>query len=124
MKINNKNPELIILYEKMSEHTKNECAKNCKLPHTCCSIEYCNIAYEYAKEEYGIELQETDLYHDGHTRLPYMSETGCTVQPHLRPLCTLHTCAIYAWGFKPNDEEWTKKYFEIRERIDEVEFGN
>ena len=58
-----------------------------------------------------------------------MGESGCTAAPHLRPLCTVHTCDIMGFGFKraPDDtpaaaEEaraWTKKYFELRNAISE-----
>lgn len=37
---------------------------------------------------YGVELKDT-----GHPALPFMGEGGCTVAPHLRPLCSLHVCA-------------------------------
>lgn len=48
-----------------------------------------------------------------------MGEDGnCILEPHLRPLCTLHQCMIDSWGFDPEDPEWTRKYFELRGRID------
>ena len=56
----------------------------------------------------------------GHPTLPFMGPNGCTVEPHLRPLCTMHTCAINAFGFKPDDPEWTVKYFVLRELIEEA----
>jgi len=78
------------------------------------------MAMEMAKER-GVELTPT-----GHSKLLFMSGTGCVVPPHLRPLCTLHTCDINSWGFKPNDTdgEWTKKYFDIRNKIEDEEWKN
>lgn len=50
-------------------------------------------------------------------------ERGCIAPPHLRPLCTLHTCDMSGLGFKRDDPlgEWTDKYFELRNEIDEFE---
>ena len=66
--------------------------------------------------ERGIELESID-----HATLPYMGESGCIVEPQHRPLCTLHTCAISAFGYKSFDTEWNNKYWKIRDSIDEVE---
>jgi hypothetical protein len=79
---------------------------------------YCGCAEDYARDEWGVDL--TPLKTD-HPTLPFMSETGCVVSPHLRPLCTLHTCDMNGLGFKKNDFEWTDKYFKLREQIDELE---
>ena len=54
-----------------------------------------------------------------HPRLKFMSPTGCVVPPHLRPLCTLHTCDVNGRGFKPNDPAWTARYFALREQLEE-----
>jgi hypothetical protein len=79
----------------------------------------------------GITLPKTE-----HPRLPFMGveivssgfpalskmeETGCTVPPHLRPLCTMHTCDINSCGFKPSDPRWTKEYFKLRVIIERLE---
>lgn len=100
------------LYDEMYHHTQPECAKNCRVPFSCCSLVYCEAAKAYALEK-GIELKET-----GHPKLLFMSAAGCIVPPWLRPMCTMHTCAINGLGFKPNDEKWTNKYFELREQIE------
>lgn len=109
-------PILVKTYQQMAEHTEPECASNCKLPRTCCDAFYCEMAAQWAKQEYGIVLKPT-----GHPTLPFMGPNGCTVEPHLRPVCTVHVCSINTLGFKPGDEAWTEKYFELRERIDELE---
>lgn len=75
---------------------------------------YCAITRDYAAEQ-GVQLVET-----GHPTLPFMGPNGCTIEPHLRPLCTLHTCAINSFGFKPDDMAWTERYFKLREAIEDA----
>lgn len=108
--------QMVEAYQKMYLHTKDECA-NCSLPHTCCSVEYCDLAEQRAKT-FGIHLHKT-----GHPRLPYMGPQGCVVKPYLRPLCTLHTCDMNGLGFKKKDKEmkWTDEYFRLRDLIVETE---
>lgn len=108
------NLRLIQLFKDMSDLTSPECASSCRAPHACCSPEYCDLAEEYAKQQ-GEQL----LPAMQHPTLKYMSTTGCVVVPHLRPLCTLHVCSINGFGFKPGDEEWTTKYFDLRNDIEE-----
>jgi hypothetical protein len=79
---------------------------------------YCGCAEEYARDEWGVDLTPLKT---GHPTLPFMGDSGCVVPVHLRPLCTIHTCEIAANGFKRGDTEWTEKYFELRERIEELE---
>jgi len=74
------------------------------------------MAKENAIEE-GVRLHTTN-----HPTLMYMGPNGCIVEPHLRSLCTFHTCAINNLGFKPGDEFWTAKYFELRTQIEELSF--
>lgn len=110
--------QLIDLYQQMADHTLPECKNTCALPLTCCSPEYCHMAIMIAKTDWGIELKKTD-----HKILPLMGPDGCTAAPHLRPLCSLHTCQVNSLGFKmgPGGKKWTTKYFEIREQIDVLE---
>lgn len=107
---------LVKLYRVMHEMTEPECAR-CLRPHSCCSPEYCLSAKEVAKE-WGAVLVET-----GHPQLPFMGPTGCTVEPHLRPLCTAHTCEIGSLGMKRGDQAWTERYFRIRQIIDALELS-
>jgi hypothetical protein len=85
------------------------------VPHSCCSPEYCRIASESvaAQSEPKLVVLKTD-----HPTLPYMGKDGCVCPPHLRPLCTLHVCSINSFGFDPLDEEFTRKYFELRNKIE------
>lgn len=108
--------KLTELYQQMYELTEPECAK-CRASRSCCSPEYCQLAMQRAAE-FGVTLTPT-----GHDRLPLMGKAGCIAPPHLRPLCTLHTCDMSGLGFKRDDPlgEWTDKYFELRNEIDEFE---
>ena len=108
---------LILLYQKLADHTLPECKHTCQVPLSCCSPEYCDMAIRCAKEDWHIDLPTTD-----HVRLPLMGENGCTAPPYLRPWCTLHTCQVNSFGFKPGDEAWTKKYFDLRDEIEELEY--
>lgn len=110
------NPLLIPLYQKMYEMTEPECRSSCRCPQSCCDSMYCDIAKEYAKEVWSADLQPT-----GHPTLPFMSATGCIVPPHMRPMCTLHTCDIGGLGFKRNDPKWTAEYFRLRGQIETIE---
>jgi hypothetical protein len=105
------------LFQQMYELTEPECRLTCRCPQSCCSPEYCDFAEEFARE-HGETLQATN-----HPRLKFMGEKGCIIPPHLRPLCTLHTCDIGNLGFHRSDPKWTKKYFELREQI-EKELAN
>jgi len=112
------------LWQQMADHTRPVCMSggggalaerargDCMRPGSCCSPEYCEMAIEIAKEQ-GEELIPT-----GHGNLPLMGPLGCVAPPHIRPLCTFHVCCISSLGFRPNEEEWTREYFRIREQIE------
>jgi len=75
---------------------------------------YCEEAIRYAKEDWNVDLQPT-----GHPKLPLMGPTGCTAAPHLRPICTVHTCQIGSLGTSKN-RQWDKEYFDLRGRIEDL----
>lgn len=106
--------KLIDLYQQMYELTRPECDK-CRAPRSCCSPEYCDLAEEVAAER-GVQLIATK-----HPTLKFMGANGCIVPPHLRQLCTVHTCDIGNLGFKKHDAAWTKRYFQLRSEIDVLE---
>lgn len=111
--------ELISLYREMYELTEPECRCSCRLPRSCCAPEHCEFAAAVTKElwDEDINPQRTG------SEIPFMGENGCVLEPHLRPNCTLHTCDINAFGFKMHpalDSEWDKKYWALRERINEL----
>lgn len=113
--------KLVQIYQKMADLTAPECAGvgkgSCRVPHSCCDEMACIITKEFALTQ-GVVLQE---YPPNHKGAFYLGENGCTVAPHLRPICTVHTCQIGSLGFKPGDPKWTKKYFKIRDTIDALE---
>ena len=106
--------KIIQIFQQMADLTLPECRK-CPNPLSCCSPEYCEMAIDYARNTCGVTLERTE-----HPKLPLMGESGCTVAPHLRPLCSLHTCEINSMGLKRGDKEWTEKYFQLRVEIEEA----
>jgi hypothetical protein len=77
---------LIDLYQELSDLTRPICA-TCDPPFKCCQGESgktgCFRAGWWAKNVYGIELEKTDSY---------LTPTGCSVAPFLRPACAMHLC--------------------------------
>lgn len=111
--------QLIILYQQIAEHTEPVCASQCSqstLKYRCCDKDYCEIAIRWTKIKYGIDLPITD-----NKELPLMGENGCIAAPHHRPICSIHCCSITSLGHKAKPEDWTKKYFEIRDEIEKLE---
>ena len=108
--------KLIQLYQLMAELTKPECA-NCRGPYSCCNSAYCHETIEWAATQWATTLVPTN-----HPNLPLLGPSGCIAAPHLRPCCTLHTCEINSLGYKKGDNNWTKKYFKLRQQIDAEEF--
>jgi hypothetical protein len=107
--------QLVELYRQLSDLTRPECAA-CRVPNSCCGAEYCREAERWAQEKWGVTLART-----GHPRLPFMGPAGCTVLPHLRPICTRHTCEVNSLGCKRGDLKWTERYFDLCQQIDEME---
>jgi len=113
--------QLPILYQKIADLTTPsccngtaECAQFAARKYRCCERQYCEMARKFAKEKYGIDLQDT-----GNPDLPFMGENGCSVAPHLRPVCAIHVCSI-AWSpvsHIENDEEKTKEHMALRDEI-------
>lgn len=103
--------KLVVLYQELYQLTNPKCGA-CRLPNSCCSQEYCELTMEYAREEWGVELQPTE-----HPTLPLMGEKGCTAAPHLRPQCTAHVCEQHL--MRP--DEFAEKYFDLRDRVNDAE---
>lgn len=110
---------MIALYDELQSHTFKDCQSHCLNIAGCCAPEYCERTRAFAKETYGVTLEET-----GHPVLPFMSEIGCTVKPYLRPECTEFICCIRKHGKKPGDPRWTQKYFALRRKILMIELRN
>lgn len=111
-----KPPELVVLYQQMAEHTAPICSNKCKNKFSCCDKVHCEEAERFAREHYDIELKRTN-----HPDLPFMGESGCTVAPHYRPRCTMHTCSVSQIGFEPFDSAWNEKYMRLRAQIETLE---
>lgn len=111
-----KRRRLVALYADLAAHTEPECTGACERPMTCCQERYCEIAMDFAVEHWGVELQTT-----WHRALPLMGPDGCTVAPHLRPICTAHTCEICEHGAKRGDAAWTERYYVLRDAIADLE---
>lgn len=112
-------PKLIKLYQELADLTLPECRLVCKKPYSCCSSEYCEFSMHLAKQR-GVTLEPT-----GHARLPLMGPTGCIAPPHLRPMCTAHTCEMAGLGYKKGDTEgkWSIRYFDLRSLIGQAEMA-
>lgn len=112
---------LIKLYSEMSDLTSPECKCTCRVPYGCCSPEHCEITIQWAMERWGIELRRVNGLGTRGDILPLLGHNGCTAEPHLRPLCTVHTCAINSLGYKRGDQNWTEKYFKLRNKLEALE---
>ncbi len=99
------------LYQEMYELTNNDCGCDYSKPYRCCEAQYCNIAKKFAKDKYSIELLPIN------NEMPFMGALGCIVEPHLRPLCTMHACCITYKEGKFPDSNKTKEYFYLRDLI-------
>jgi len=106
---------LVALYAELAAHTESECAA-CARPFSCCEARYCAFAIEFARDQWDVALPPT-----WHATLPLMGPDGCTAAPHLRPICTAHTCETNEHGCKRGDEAWTARYDALRARIGEIE---
>jgi len=106
--------KLVGSYERMADLTLAHCKTSCRSLGSCCSPEYCAMAIEIARDEWGMELKTTN-----HPTLPLLDATGrCTAPPHVRPLCTVHSCDISALGFFRSDVSLTRRYFVLRQQIE------
>ena len=107
-------------YQKMAGLTKPKCGGSGCAPYKpgrCCERMYCEMAKSIAMDEYGVDLEYVDSAAD----VPFLKDGACVVPPHMRPLCTLHTCKISAIGCDPTDPTWTKEYFALRDQIEHLE---
>lgn len=111
----NANPRLVEAYQQLADHTRPKCA-SCRAPFACCQPDHCETTRQMALELFGVALVET-----GHPRLPFMGESGCIVAPHMRPVCSVHTCGINAAGHD-SDAVWDERYWKLRFEADELLF--
>jgi len=97
------------LWAEMAAMTMAKCRDTCHSMGSCCEGMYCDMAAEIM-EKSGEKVPER----------PFVKDGMCVIPPHFRPLCSLHQCKISGLGFDPKDPKWTKKYFELREKLEEI----
>ena len=107
---------LVELYAQLAALTQSECSGACARPRSCCEEKYCAFAIDFASKHWRVELSPT-----WHPALPLMGDDGCTALPHLRPMCTAHTCEMCEHGEKRGDPAWTAHYHEIMAAIGALE---
>lgn len=90
-------------FRTLAEHTEPKCGA-CRAAYICCTSEQCRATQDFALETFGIHLTE------GSGPLPFLDESGCTVPPHLRPICSVHVCEQHITG-----DEWSEVYEDLRE---------
>src|SRR5688572_16912475 len=77
---------LELLYAEIAEIGRKHCAQ-CSPPFHCCSRTSCNHSRWWARTAWDVELQKQQ---DG--ELPFLAPSGCSVAPHLRPVCSVFVC--------------------------------
>lgn len=86
----------------------------------CCDAHWCTFATVWANRVWnkGLVAARDPVSPD----VPYLSKTqGCVVDPHLRPICTVHACVISSFGAF-HDEARNTKYWTLREELDQLEW--
>lgn len=102
----------ITMWQQMADMTFAKCKAACKNIAQCCNTIYCEMAAD-AMTEAGHEFPKMPF---GKT---FVVDGKCIVPPHFRPLCSLQQCKISSLGGDPLDLEWTEKYFELRDKLDQ-----
>ncbi len=112
--------EIKSAYADIAAHTLKECGQGCLNfgHHRCCNNRYCKDNATIIKSEYGIDLPRTD-----HPEFPFMGIDGCTLKPWQRPKCSVHHCQISALGRHKSNVQWTDEYFELLDRINDLEMS-
>jgi hypothetical protein len=110
------NERLITLYKNIADITFQDCKVKCRRLGSCCEPMYCEIAIAFAKDTYGIELEQTG------NKIPLLRDGGtCVAEPHLRGMCSMHSCDINSVGFFKGNPQLTNQYFEVRDEIESIE---
>ncbi len=113
--------KLIAKYQEMSDLTNPKCDKCFAAlgPNSCCSKTACEIALDWAREKWNIDLRDK---FNKYQKIPFMGKKGCKIAPHFRPACTNYTCAVHAFGFDKNDPDWNTEYWALRQELDDLEW--
>jgi hypothetical protein len=99
------------LWQKMADLTYEKCRKTCLSLGNCCHGLYCEMAAE-AMDADGEKVPP----------MPFVVDGKCIIPPHYRKICTIHQCKINSMGFDKDDPEWTKRYFSLRDRLEDIGF--
>ena len=100
--------ELKSVFKDLAEHTAPKCG-SCLAAYACCSSGQCHSVKEEALTLFGVTLEPTG------TLLPFLGPNGCTVEPHLRPICSVHVCERHL-----TDDAWTQRYYELRDKSEDL----
>lgn len=98
----------VAAFANLAALTAPKCA-GCRAAFQCCSAAHCEAARDFALDTFGIRLEE------GEGPLPFLGVNGCTVPPHLRPICAVHVCESHL-----ADEAFAAVYFEAREAAEDL----
>ena len=102
---------LVQRYEDIARLTRPVCLERCPEPGGCCRPRYCELAWERARL-FGLEPAAVSR-----GPLPFLGPPGCTLAPHLRPLCAVHVCE----GQLLADPALARAYFPLRQAVLEAE---
>jgi hypothetical protein len=97
-------------FAELAAHSAPKCG-TCRAAYACCTAEQCETVRDFAQDTFGIALNDAI----GNSNLPFLGAKGCVVPPHLRPLCAVHVC-----GQHLKDDDWSEKYWELRERAGDL----
>jgi hypothetical protein len=111
---------LKVLYADLAEHTWSDCEVSCtyRPRYGCCHPMFCRLAAHFAARVWDVELEPT-----GHPRLPFMGPEGCTIEPHLRPVCSKHTCERSPLPFRERRQlsEWHRRYEDLMAEVERLD---
>lgn len=102
----------------MKETTKNAFAKlsaltctrcqECKSDDTyrCCDKLFCEMV------DKSLKMQMIKAERPNVGGIPFMGEKGCTIEPHLRPMCSAYVCPSHL-----RDRSFSREYERIIDKI-------
>jgi hypothetical protein len=101
--------DLIEAFADLAEHTRPACG-SCRAPFVCCTGDQCEATRETARDLFGVDLPT------GTGKIPFLAESGCTLDPYLRPICSVHVCEMHLIA----DTPYSRTYALLRERAEEL----
>jgi murein endopeptidase len=55
-----------------------------------------------------------------HHSIPFLAKDGCILEPHLRPICTIHACQIARRGYFVN-KQTNRRYWQLNDELTRLE---